>query len=50
MYFLGAHYDAAWKSPGGDDNVSGVAVLLEAAGILSRQRLNRAVQCVAFTL
>ncbi|MFO0794703.1 MAG: M28 family peptidase [Candidatus Brocadiaceae bacterium] len=47
---LGAHYDAAWNSPGADDNASGVAVLLEAAGILSRQKLNRAVQCVAFTL
>ncbi|MFN3532977.1 MAG: M28 family peptidase [Candidatus Brocadia sp.] len=47
---LGAHYDAAWKSTGADDNASGVAVLLEAAGILSRQKLNRTVQCVAFTL
>lgn len=47
---LGAHYDAAWKSPGADDNASGVAVILEAAGILSRQKLNRTVQCVAFTL
>lgn len=47
---LGAHYDAAWKSPGADDNASGVAVLLEAEGILSRQKLNRNVQYVAFTL
>ncbi len=47
---LGAHYDAAWGSPGADDNASGVAVLLEAADILSRQRLNRTVQFVAFTL
>ena len=45
---LGAHYDAAWKSPGADDNASGVAVLLEAAGILSRQKLSTTVQCVAF--
>jgi len=47
---LGAHYDAAWGSPGADDNASGVAVLLEAAALLSRQRLNRTVQLVAFTL
>jgi len=47
---LGAHYDAAWGSPGADDNASGVAVLLEAANILSKQKLNRTVQFVAFTL
>ncbi|MCF6154349.1 MAG: M28 family peptidase [Candidatus Brocadia sp.] len=47
---LGAHYDAAWKSPGADDNASGVAVPLEAAGILCRQKLNTTIQCVAFTL
>jgi Zn-dependent M28 family amino/carboxypeptidase len=47
---LGAHYDAAWGSPGADDNASGVAVLIEAANILSKQKLGRTVQCVAFTL
>ena len=47
---LGAHSDAAWGSPGADDNASGVAVLLEAANILSGQHLNRTVQFVAFTL
>jgi Zn-dependent M28 family amino/carboxypeptidase len=47
---LGAHYDAAWGSPGADDNASGVAVLIEAANILSKQKLDRTVQCVAFTL
>lgn len=47
---LGAHYDAAWGSPGADDNASGVAVLLEAANILSSQKLYRTVQFVAFTL
>lgn len=47
---LGAHYDAAWGSPGADDNASGVAVLLEAANILSRERLNKSIQFVAFTL
>lgn len=47
---LGAHYDAAWGSPGADDNASGVAVLLEAAHILCKQKLQRTVQFVAFTL
>ncbi len=47
---LGAHYDAAWGSPGADDNASGVAVLLEAANILSKQKLERTIQFVAFTL
>lgn len=47
---LGAHYDAAWGSPGADDNASGVASLLEAAHIMSREKLQRTVQFVAFTL
>ncbi len=47
---LGAHYDAAWGSPGADDNASGVAVLIETLNILSKQKLGRTVQCVAFTL
>ena len=47
---LGAHYDAAWGSPGADDNASGTAALLEAANILCSQKLNRTVQFVAFTL
>lgn len=47
---LGAHYDAAWGSPGADDNASGVAVLLEAAHILSSQKLHGTVQFIAFTL
>ena len=47
---LGAHYDAAWGSPGADDNASGTAALLEAANILSSQKLKRTVQFVAFTL
>jgi Zn-dependent M28 family amino/carboxypeptidase len=47
---LGAHYDAAWGSPGADDNASGVAVMLETANILSTMNLDRTVECVAFTL
>jgi Zn-dependent M28 family amino/carboxypeptidase len=47
---LGAHYDAAWGSPGADDNASGVAVLLEAAHILNTTSFDRTIQFVAFTL
>lgn len=47
---LGAHYDSAPGSPGADDNASGVAVLLEAAGILSKMKPDRTIQFVAFTL
>lgn len=47
---IGAHYDSAWGSPGADDNASGVAVLLEAANILSSLELNHTIQFVAFTL
>jgi Zn-dependent M28 family amino/carboxypeptidase len=50
IFLLGAHYDAASGSPGADDNASGVAVLLEAARILSSMKLTRTVQFVAFTL
>ncbi|OGW38063.1 MAG: hypothetical protein A2Y97_00180 [Nitrospirae bacterium RBG_13_39_12] len=50
IILLGAHYDAAWGSPGADDNASGVAVLLEVANILSNQKLNKTLQFVAFTL
>ncbi|MEW6002088.1 MAG: M20/M25/M40 family metallo-hydrolase [Nitrospirota bacterium] len=47
---LGAHYDAAMGSPGSDDNASGVAVLLEVARILSKEKIDRTIQFVAFTL
>jgi hypothetical protein len=47
---LGAHYDAAWGSPGADDNASGAAALLESANVLSVHRPNRTVQFIAFTL
>lgn len=50
LILLGAHYDAAWGSPGADDNASGVAVLLEAANIISKLTLNKTVQFSAFTL
>jgi acetylornithine deacetylase/succinyl-diaminopimelate desuccinylase-like protein len=49
---IGAHYDAVPFSPGADDNGSGVAVLLEAARVLSRtDRPSRLQVCfVAFAM
>ncbi|HEY5647904.1 MAG TPA: M20/M25/M40 family metallo-hydrolase [Nitrospiria bacterium] len=35
VLILGAHYDTVSRSPGADDNASGLAVLLEAARILA---------------
>ena len=50
LVLMGAHYDAAWGSPGADDNASGVAVLLEAARIMGKHDSERTIQFVAFTL
>ncbi|MEW6326438.1 MAG: M28 family peptidase [Thermodesulfobacteriota bacterium] len=50
LLLVGAHYDAALGSPGADDNASGVAVLLEAARILSQCNPDNTMQFVAFTL
>jgi len=50
LVLVGAHYDAALGSPGADDNASGVAVLLEAARILSQCNPDNTIQFVAFTL
>lgn len=47
---LGAHYDAAWGSPGADDNASGIAVLLESALLLSKYNFKTNIEFVAFTL
>ncbi|MEW6054673.1 MAG: M28 family peptidase [Nitrospirota bacterium] len=50
LTLIGAHYDAAWGSPGADDNASGVAVLLEAANVIFNLTLNNSIQFVAFSL
>ena len=47
---LGAHFDSVEGSPGADDDASGVAVLLEAARILSRATLRGPVLFCAFNL
>jgi Zn-dependent M28 family amino/carboxypeptidase len=50
MIILGAHFDSVQGTPGADDNASGVAVLLEAARLLSRARLRSQLLFCAFNL
>lgn len=45
---IGAHYDTVPGSPGADDNASGVAVLIELAGILCRKPPPVPVRLAAF--
>jgi Zn-dependent M28 family amino/carboxypeptidase len=47
---VGAHYDACGELPGADDNASGVAGLIELAGLLAGAPLSSRVDLVAFTL
>jgi Zn-dependent M28 family amino/carboxypeptidase len=47
---VGAHYDAAGPLPGADDNASGVAGLIELAGLLAKRPLRTQVELVAYTL
>lgn len=49
-FILGAHLDTVEGTPGADDNASGVAVLLEAARLLSRQRPSVPVLFCGFNL
>jgi Zn-dependent M28 family amino/carboxypeptidase len=48
IVLVGAHYDTVEGSPGADDNASGVAAMIEIAGLLSGRRLRSTVRCVAF--
>ena len=50
LIILGAHYDSVQGTPGADDNASGVAVLLEAARILSKYKLRSQLLFCAFSL
>jgi aminopeptidase YwaD len=50
LIILGAHFDSVQGTPGADDNASGMAVLLEAARLLSRTRLRTEVLFCAFNL
>ncbi|MEO1375578.1 MAG: M20/M25/M40 family metallo-hydrolase [Cyanobacteria bacterium J06635_10] len=45
---LAAHYDTVLKSPGADDNASGVAVLLEIARLFNSQETPRTLQLAFF--
>jgi hypothetical protein len=45
---LGAHVDSMLPSPGGNDNASGVGVLLELARDLARSRLSPTIEFVFF--
>lgn len=45
---VGAHYDSVPRTPGADDNASGVAALLECARIVARFKPNLPVSFVAF--
>lgn len=47
---IGAHYDAAYDTPGADDNASGVAGLIELAHLLAKERNNLNVEFVAYSL
>lgn len=44
---IGAHYDGV-NTPAANDNASGIAVLLESARVLSKERLNCNVKFIAF--
>jgi Zn-dependent M28 family amino/carboxypeptidase len=48
VLLLGAHYDSVAGSPGADDNASGVAALLEIAGLFATTSPNLTVRLVAF--
>ena len=50
LIIIGAHFDSVVGTPGADDNASGVAVLLEAARILSQMTLPTQVLFCAFNL
>ena len=45
---IGAHYDTVFRSPGADDNTSGVAVILEIARLLGKTPTPRTLELVFF--
>ncbi len=47
-YVLGAHYDSV-NNPGADDNASGVALVLEAARIISQYDSDYTIRFIAFS-
>ena len=49
LLIVGAHYDACGPMPGADDNASGVAGLIELAGLLRRAPVDRNIELVAYS-
>ena len=49
IYVLCSHFDSVQRGPGGDDNSTGVAVLLEAARVLARTPMPATILFAAFT-
>ncbi|MBP7747609.1 MAG: M28 family peptidase [Phycisphaerae bacterium] len=49
IYIIGGHYDSV-NNPGADDNASGVALVLEAARILSQYPTDCTIRYIAFDL
>ena len=47
---IAAHYDTVARSPGADDNASGLVVMLEAARCLREMPLRRPIRFIAFCL
>lgn len=47
---VGAHFDTVERSPGADDNASGLTVLLELARLFRNRPLTRPVRLIAFNL
>lgn len=50
LWVVGAHYDAFGETPGADDNASGVAGLIELAGLLGTVQTPPEVELVAYCL
>jgi Zn-dependent M28 family amino/carboxypeptidase len=48
IIIVGAHYDSVFGSPGANDNATGIAAVLETAGIFARQKFKRTIRLVAF--
>ena len=49
-YVIGAHFDTYGDLPGADDNISGVAGLIELTRLFSKTQPNCDIQLVAYTL
>ncbi|MBA4389231.1 MAG: aminopeptidase [Verrucomicrobia bacterium] len=48
IIIVGAHYDTCYKTPGANDNASGIAVMLELARLLRTNTVDRTLRFVAF--